>query len=99
VVAIGEVLSVVATVLDHHGADGDELLERAIDGVPRLVQPAREECPSRHALSRALAEAQQHRVQPVGTVADLGVDDPLRDDREVLFEDQGALVLEAVEGL
>jgi len=97
VVAVGEVPAVAVAVFDDDGADRDELFERPVDGVlGGLVQPVGQRGPAGHAAAGGLAVAEQHRVQPVRAVADVGVDDPLRDDREALFEDERAFLTDAV---
>jgi hypothetical protein len=95
VIAVGQVHRTAPTTLDHDSADVDELLERAVDRVLRLLlQSGRQQRSAGHPLAGALPVAQQHRVQSVGTVADVGVDDPFGHDREVLVDDQGALIVE-----
>ena len=93
-VPVGEVPPVAAPAFDHHCSDANQLLQRPVDGVlRRLVQPGGQRRASGHPLPGRLSVAQQHRVQPVGAVADLSVDDPLGDDREVLLQDERGLCL------
>jgi hypothetical protein len=68
-------------------------------GMPRLaqepVQASSEKCPRRHPAARAVAVAQQQRVEAEGAVGDLGVDDPLLHDGEpLLLDEEGAGVAE-----
>ena len=89
VVGVRQALGTVVPVLDPDRADPDELLHRPVHRVGRpLAQPPGQRRPRRHPCPRRLAVPEQHRIEPDSSVADLGVEQPLRDDREAFLDDQ-----------
>lgn len=89
VVAVSEALGAVVSVHNGDRAGPDEDLQRSVDGVGRpLVQPPSEGRTGWHPYAGSLAVAQQHRVQPNRGVADLGIQQPLRHDREAVLDDR-----------
>ena len=95
VVAVAQVLPAAPSSFDGDGTDSDELLQVSVDAVDGpLAQPPGEQGAAGHPPAGGLPVPQQDAVEPVGGVGDLGVDDPLGDDREVALDDQGALVVE-----
>ncbi|MFC6007473.1 hypothetical protein [Angustibacter luteus] len=87
-VAVGQELATRAAVLDSHHAGLDQVPHRPIHGVDGPAHSSGQRRPSRHAVPGPVAIAQQQRVEPEGAVRDVGVDHPLRHDREPLFLDQ-----------
>lgn len=82
-VFVGKSLSAVEPVLHNYGAEFDQFAHRPVDGVGRLLpHPRRQRRPGGHPPARGLAELLQHRVQPHCGVADVRVEQPLRNDRE-----------------
>jgi len=98
VVTVGEELLARPPVLDPDDPGVRELAHGPVDGVDRTAKTAREGGTRRHTGTRAVAVAQQQRVQPEGGVRDRRVDHPLGYEREAGFlDDKGAV--EVVGGL
>jgi len=99
VVPVSQVHRALPAMLHDHRAHGYELLQRPVDGVHRLLLQARCQEPApRNPAPGGLPVPQQHDVQAERGIGDLGVEDPLRDDREVMLDDQAPLVLEPALG-
>ena len=89
-VTVGQEHLAVAAVLDPDDASLGQLTHRPVHRVHRATQPPGQGRAGRHPAAGGVAVAQQQRVQPERGVVDVGVDHPLRDDREPrLLDDQG----------
>jgi hypothetical protein len=79
-------------MLDPHRTKPDQFAHRTVDRVRVLLaQPTRQRRPSGHPGARGVAVAKQYGIKAHCTVTDVRVEQPLRNDREPLLDDQLSL--------
>ena len=89
-VAVGQEHLAGAAVFDPDDASLGQLAHRPVHRVDRAAQPPGQGRAGGHPAAGSVAVAQQQRVQPERGVVDVGVDHPLRDNREPrLLDNQG----------